>query len=157
MSMLIRSALLSDISKIRALEAQADSAAHWRARDYDALFSPDAPKRIALVADNEGQIDGFIIARRGADELEIENVVVAANRRREGIGRDLVRRVLGEAGSLPVLLEVRQSNAAARQLYLGLGFAEIGRRTDYYREPPEDALVLRFSPENFVTGVLEAE
>jgi len=42
-------------------------------------------------------------------------------------------------------LEVRDSNVAARALYASRGFAEIGRRRDYYRRPREDALVLRLS------------
>ncbi len=40
-------------------------------------------------------------------------------------------------------LDVRESNAAARALYARFGFAEVGRRRAYYREPVEDALVLR--------------
>ena len=48
--MLNRAATPADLEAMQALEQQTDSAAHWSARDYDALFSPDAPKRIALVA-----------------------------------------------------------------------------------------------------------
>jgi ribosomal-protein-alanine N-acetyltransferase len=44
-----------------------------------------------------------------------------------------------------VFLEVRKSNQAARLLYEKAGFVEAGRRKDYYRQPDEDALVLRFS------------
>ena len=40
-------------------------------------------------------------------------------------------------------LEVRDSNAPARALYEKLGFLEVGRRKNYYRNPGEDALILR--------------
>jgi ribosomal-protein-alanine N-acetyltransferase len=42
-----------------------------------------------------------------------------------------------------VYLEVRQSNAAALAMYRARGFRPVGVRTDYYRNPREDALVLR--------------
>ena len=45
-------------------------------------------------------------------------------------------------GVRTVYLEVRASNAAARRLYEALGFAEVGRRSRYYRRPVEDAVVL---------------
>ena len=149
--MLIRKATLDDVPPIRDLEQQAETAAHWAEREYDALFSPEAPRRIALIAANEADashLHGFVIARCGIDEWEIENVVVAEQQRRRGLGAGLVRRLLEQAseqGVTSVLLEVRQSNTAARRLYEKLGFSEVGRRTGYYREPVEDALVLKIS------------
>jgi len=149
--MLIRPATPADLPAMPALEQQADTAAHWSERDYDALFAPDAPRRIALLAMEIDETCGFIIARCGVDDWEIENVVVAAGQRRRGIGSALVREILQAArqAAVPaVLLEVRESNLAARQLYEKTGFTEIGRRPAYYREPPEDALLLRFSTQN---------
>ena len=61
----------------------------------------------------------------------------------------LLDEALREAATLgltSVFLEVRLSNVAARQLYESRGFAPIGRRRAYYREPLEDALVLRWQP-----------
>ncbi len=151
--MLIRSATPADIPQIRALEQQAETAAHWAEREYDELFAPDAPKRIALVAagDDSGGISGFAIARCDLDDWEIENIVVAASQRRGGIGTTLVREVLHRARmscATSVLLEVRESNQAARGLYERFGFAEIGRRPHYYWNPPEDALLLKFLVSN---------
>ena len=40
-------------------------------------------------------------------------------------------------------LEVRASNVPAISLYEKLGFAEVGRRKNYYRNPREDALIMR--------------
>jgi ribosomal-protein-alanine N-acetyltransferase len=145
----IRPATPADIPQIRALELQADTAAHWAEREYGALFSPDAPKRIALVAaEGDHDICGFLIARCGLDEWEIENVVVAPGRRRSGLGIALVDELLRQAGQgrIPaLLLEVRESNAAARRLYEKIGFSEVGRRPAYYRDPVEDALLLKYS------------
>lgn len=132
---------------MRALERQTDTAAHWSEREYDALFAAEAPPRMALVATDNDETCGFLIARCGPDEWEIENVVVSAQRRRQGIASVLVQEMLQSAQGTgaAILLEVRESNTAARQLYQKLGFNEAGRRSAYYRDPAEDALLLRFS------------
>ena len=94
------------------------------------------------------QIVGFVVARCADDEWEIENVVVVPEQRRLGTGSALVRELVQEAGRsgvTAVLLEVRESNAAARGLYEKIGFNQVGRRPDYYRNPPEDALLLKIS------------
>jgi len=151
MVVLIRPATPDDVPSIRALERQAESAAHWAEREYDALFAPDAPTRIALIAMDEadiGQVRGFVIARCALDYWEIENVVVAREAQRLGIGTKLIRELLRRAhaaGATSVLLEVRESNLAARKLYEKFGFSEEGRRSNYYHEPREDALLLRIS------------
>ncbi len=147
----IRHATPADVPCIRALEQQAETAAHWSAREYEALFASDAPQRVALVATAESDLHqphGFLVARRALDEWEIENVVVAAGQRRQGIGSALVRSFLREAASLgaaSALLEVRESNMAARQLYENAGFKQVGRRLGYYSNPPEDALLFKIS------------
>lgn len=148
---LIRYATRDDVPSIRTLERQTETAAHWSSREYEALFAAEAPRRIVLVATDEADPShqcGYVIARCGADEWEIENVVVAEAQQRRGVGSALVDQLLHEAleaGITSVLLEVRPSNAAARRLYEKLGFSEVGRRPDYYREPSEDALILKIS------------
>jgi [ribosomal protein S18]-alanine N-acetyltransferase len=148
---------------MRALEQHAETAAHWAEREYDALFAAEAPPRIALVAISEEDVDrvvGFAIARCTTTEWEIENVVVAREQRRRGLGIKIIRELLIEAhsaGATSVLLEVRESNMAARRLYEKLGFSQQGRRGNYYREPEEDALLLCFSITNLRQFHLEAE
>jgi ribosomal-protein-alanine N-acetyltransferase len=74
------------------------------------------------------------------------NLGVDPTWQRQGVGRALVQRVLAvlrRSGVANVFLEVRESNTAARRLYAALGFANVGRRPNYYRLPPEDAVVLR--------------
>ena len=136
---------------MRVLEQRAETAAHWTQREYDALFAMDAPARIALVAVSESnaqQVCGFVITRCGLDEWEIENVVVADEQQRLGIGTKLIRNLLRLAQTshaTSVLLEVRESNLTARGLYEKLGFSEKARRKNYYRDPPEDGLILQIS------------
>jgi ribosomal-protein-alanine N-acetyltransferase len=146
--MLIRRATPADIPHMLSLEQQAETAAHWAEREYDALFAPEAPKRLALIAAEGDDVGGFLIARRDLDDWELENVVVASEHRRAGIGGQLVGALLHQAastGATSVLLEVRESNEPARQLYKKFGFIEAGRRPKYYESPAEDALLLKYS------------
>jgi ribosomal-protein-alanine N-acetyltransferase len=160
---LIRPATPGDVPSIRALEQQAETAAHWAEREYDALFAAEAPPRIALVATSEedaGCVIGFVIARCATAEWEIENLVVAPEKRNRGVGIKIIRELLLLAqseGATSVLLEVRESNLAARRLYEKLGFSQQGRRSNYYREPEEDALLLCFYITNLRQFGLEAE
>ena len=99
-----------------------------------------------LVAEQQGKVAGYVVALDAADEGEILNLAVAEGGRRRGLGRALVEAIiaaLSERGVRQVYLEVRESNAAARALYAGFGFKDVGRRKGYYRRPVEDAIVLR--------------
>ena len=145
----LRLAHRSDILQMRSLEEQADGASHWSATQYESLFESKTQDRVLLVAaddTDDAAIYGFIVARCLTDEWEIENVVVSADYRRQGIARSLVRAVAdaaiaAKAGS--VILEVRASNIPAVRLYESIGFIEEGRRKDYYRNPSEDAFLFR--------------
>jgi ribosomal-protein-alanine N-acetyltransferase len=87
-----------------------------------------------------------------AGEAHLLNLSVARERQRRGLGLHMTRFLLKLAwdhGARAVFLEVRPSNAAARALYLRSGFAEIGRRRDYYPdgEGREDAIVMQVTLE----------
>jgi ribosomal-protein-alanine acetyltransferase len=91
------------------------------------------------------QLAGYIVARMGADELHINNVAVREPYRRFGIGRALLDRILeeGKRSKVPfVFLELRAGNVAALALYEDCGFRVTARRSRYYSEPVEDALVM---------------
>lgn len=98
--------------------------------------------------EEDGQIMGFIVGRAVEGEWEIENIAVSGPARRRGLGSHLLGEFLNlmrRRGGHTVFLEVRESNLAARKLYDKWAFLEAGRRKGYYQDPPEDALVLRFS------------
>jgi ribosomal-protein-alanine N-acetyltransferase len=94
----------------------------------------------------EGEIIGFVVSRKAADEAEILSVAIAPRLR----GRGLARRLLVDHMALLVRLRVRQlfleveeGNQAAITLYKRLGFGEIGRRKGYYAGV--DAITMRNS------------
>lgn len=88
---------------------------------------------------------GYANLRILAGEGEIERIAVDPAMRRHGVGRKLMEAMAAFAsgeGVGDMTLEVRAGNTAARKLYESFGFAEEGRRKDYYRNPTEDALIL---------------
>jgi ribosomal-protein-alanine N-acetyltransferase len=89
---------------------------------------------------------GYVVALAAGVEADIADLAVATDVRRRGIGRMLLERIiveLGDEGVRSVYLEVRESNRAARAMYEAAGFAAVGVRRRYYRQPVEDALILR--------------
>ena len=99
-----------------------------------------------LVAVEGETVAGYIGSQTVMEETDMMNVAVHPDFRRQGIAEALVNGLvehLKAMGSRCLTLEVRASNAPAIALYEKLGFTEIGRRKNYYRNPREDALILR--------------
>ena len=99
-----------------------------------------------LVAEENGQVAGYIGSQTCGDESDVMNVAVHPDFRRRGIAEALVDALVKELKAIEsrcLTLEVRASNAPAIALYEKLGFTEIGRRKNYYRNPREDALIMR--------------
>jgi ribosomal-protein-alanine N-acetyltransferase len=140
----LRPASRADVAAIARLELRAFSDAWTEAQLTDALKAPGA---IGLVAEEDDDIIvGHLIGRSVVDEGEILTVAVDPDRRRRGIGQQLLLAAMAQLQARGVgrlWLEVRASNAGAQALYAGQGFIPAGRRRSYYRDPVEDALVLR--------------
>lgn len=136
--MSVRRAGLADLGALADLHAAAFSPS-WSAAEIAAL---DA---VALLEDDAG----LVLVRTVAGEAEILTVGVRPEARGAGVGRRLVEAALASAlseGAGSVFLEVAEDNPAARRLYAGLGFEEVGRRRGYYPRRGSaavDALVLR--------------
>jgi ribosomal-protein-alanine N-acetyltransferase len=143
----IRVATPGDITAIMDLERNAPTAAHWSRAQYEAIFQPNAPSRLCLVAEN-GPLQAFLVAQTASPEWELENIVVEPAARRQRLGTQLLRALLEQARqrqALAILLEVRASNAAARALYQACGFIEAGLRPRYYQNFQEDAITCRYN------------
>jgi ribosomal-protein-alanine N-acetyltransferase len=104
-----------------------------------------------LVAIVGGSVAGYVGSQTVIDESDMMNVAVHPEHRRQGIAEMLINDLvdaLKEKGSHSLTLEVRASNEPAIALYEKLGFEQVGRRKNYYRNPREDALILRKEWEN---------
>ena len=98
-----------------------------------------------LVVEEDGKVAGYANFKILAGEGDIERVAVHPQMRRRGFGRKLMEKMVEYAksqGVADMTLDVRVNNEKALNLYKSCGFAEEGRRKDYYREPTEDAIIL---------------
>lgn len=99
-----------------------------------------------LVALEGDAVVGYVGSQTVLGWTDMMNVAVHPDYRRKGVGEALIRmlmQMLRERKCECLTLEVRASNAGAIALYEKLGFQEVGRRKNYYRNPKEDALILR--------------
>jgi ribosomal-protein-alanine N-acetyltransferase len=122
-----------------AIERECFSSPNWSVADI--------LRYRCTVAEVGGQVAGFISSRElcpaaggSLAEREILNLAVRPVYRRLGIARALLNYELRFPATH--YLEVRESNAAARQLYESIGFTIVGQRRDYYSQPCEAAIVM---------------
>ena len=98
-----------------------------------------------LVALDGESVVGYVGSQTVLGWTDMMNVAVHPDYRRKGIAEQLVvslENELKNRESTCLTLEVRVSNEPANALYYKLGFLEVGRRKNYYRNPKEDALIL---------------
>jgi [ribosomal protein S18]-alanine N-acetyltransferase len=143
----IRRMEADDLDRVLSVAAALATAPHWERAVYEAAVVRDS-RYIALVAEDTGVLMGFAIAGVVSPEAELESIAVSAEVQRTGVGAALLAEVVAELRRLSVTvldLEVRESNLAAIGFYHRAGFREIARRRGYYRDPVEDALLLRMT------------
>lgn len=106
------------------------------------LYNPQASFIVAQRAD--GAVLGYAGLHVAVDEGYIDNVAVREDYRRQGIADDLLDVFVrfGRVNLAFLTLEVRPSNEAAIGLYFKHGFAQVGRRKNYYENPREDAIIM---------------
>ncbi len=147
----VRMAEAGDLAGVVALERGIAEAPHWAEAEYAAMIRGDgAVKRSLFVAEVEGRLVGYSVGKViGSDAesfAELESVAVEAAARRGGVGRALCAAVVewcAGQGAAVLELEVRAGSAGAIALYGRLGSVVTGRRVGYYRDPVDDALLMR--------------
>ena len=152
----LRQAKPQDVDAVVALERAMDSAPHWSRAAYVEIVRQDnlLMRRCLLMAERcepdpaaaAFSLVGFAVAAMQDGTAELESVAVAAAVRRVGIARMLCHAAIAwskDHGASEMTLEVRAASAGAIALYSGLGFTEVARRTGYYRQPGDDAVVMR--------------
>ena len=132
----LRPMTLNDVAPVAALEAQVFSDENHEPWSEKVFYEDvSTHNHVWWVAHDRGTIIGYAGGAVVADELQIANVAVAADRRREKIAARLLGRVAYDAqmlGATWASLEVEVGNDGAEALYRGLGFEEAGVRPNYY-------------------------
>ena len=114
--------------------------------EYSVAYELSNPLSLWLVAVEGETVLGYIGSQSVLGESDMMNLAVHPDYRRQGLGERLVTelsRQLKASGNEYLTLEVRVSNENAIALYQKLDFQQIGLRKNYYRNPREDALILR--------------
>ena len=131
-----------DLKQVILLEKQIFSRP-WSERSFErAVGRSDT---IYLVAEWHDVIRGYLGIWCTPEEGDLCNMAVAGDARRQGVATMLLAEGLQECrrrGLERILLEVRESNTAARQLYQQQGFRAVGVRRGYYTAPSEDAVIM---------------
>lgn len=87
------------------------------------------------------------MANRVLDECHLQNITVAKEYRRQGLGQfmmDILIKRMRLSDLNSVLLEVRKSNHAAQSFYRKLDFERLSERKDYYKTDngKENAIIM---------------
>lgn len=139
----IRNMRESDIAEVASIEKRIFSSP-WSERSFkDALQSKD---NIYLVALLDGKVIGYCGFWISYDVADLCNLAVDVSCRRQSVGEKLLLMGMDyvkQHQAERILLEVRDSNAQARNLYQKTGFVCIGVRKGYYSNPPEDAVLMQ--------------
>lgn len=134
---------ISDVPAVAELERKCFSDP-WSERSVAAEL--ENPLSLWLVALLGRTVVGYVGAQSVMEQADMMNIAVNPDYRRQGIAESLIERLVAELKDKQVsslTLEVRASNAPAIALYRKLGFIQVGKRPNYYRNPREDALILR--------------
>lgn len=140
--MILREWKYEDILRISELEKECFEEP-WTYRMFADAFS--SPHFVGVCAEEDEEIVGYACETVLFENAEIDNVAVAKEYRRKGLGRKLLEALekrAAERGASVSVLEVRVSNAPAMLLYLREGYKGIYTRSRYYHDG-EDAVVMQ--------------
>ena len=139
---MIRQMTAADLPNIMPIEKACFTDA-WTEEMF--LGSLDLPIISALVFEEDGEIQGYLLGSILLDEGEIANVATAPKHRKKGVAKKLMDAFEEKAktqGVETMFLEVRVSNLPAQSLYSAYGYEKIATRKKYYPDG-EDAFVMK--------------
>ena len=111
---------------------------------------PDQDQPQSTFADDlNSYLSGYLLATIIDDEAEILSIGVSPDRQRQGVGKRLLQRFFYYGASrnmAKAVLEVAEDNVPALGLYRDFGFAEFGRRKNYYKQGNQkiDAIMMKW-------------
>jgi ribosomal-protein-alanine N-acetyltransferase len=146
MKLSIRRMTLDDVEQVVAID-QASFSLPWPERTFRYEVAENSASR-PWVVDVDGRVVAMIVVWFIIDEAHIATIATHPDFRRQGLGRKLLVHALmaaKEEGAQTALLEVRESNDKAQEMYRKLGFVEVNRRPKYYSDNGEDAILMNAS------------
>ncbi|MBP3617854.1 MAG: ribosomal protein S18-alanine N-acetyltransferase [Lachnospiraceae bacterium] len=136
-----------DVVAVAALEKENFS----RPWSFDAFFKTLSDENyIVIIAKEADALLGYCVLLCTGEEADITNVCTAPVARGKGVATKMLTALMEagcDRGVKEFFLEVRVGNVPARSLYTKLGFEEIGLRKNYYEEPKEHAVLMKYAVE----------
>ena len=134
-----------DLVPAAAIESQVYGKSAWSLAQFKEEFAKAPKTAHYLAAEYQGELIGYAGIFYLSEVADIHTITVIDKHRRQGIGRELLKRLIDWARvkqASAVMLEMRVGNDAARPLYEQNGFVELSRRENYYG-PGLTAVVMR--------------
>ncbi|MDW7668874.1 MAG: ribosomal protein S18-alanine N-acetyltransferase [Bacillota bacterium] len=117
----------------------------WTKRMIKGEFNNKLAVVLGVINRKTKELVGYSFLLNVFDEIHINNIAVKESYREKGLGKKVLDYIIkyGKENYFSrITLEVRESNKRALNLYYQNGFIIISRRTGYYSNPKEDALIL---------------
>jgi [ribosomal protein S18]-alanine N-acetyltransferase len=102
---------------------------------------------IGMVAEYDERVVGFMIYELHKNRLHILNFAVRPEFRRQGIGRSMIRKLVGKLSQQRrnrIMLEIRETNLDAQLFFRHAGFRAISVLRDFYDDTTEDAYLMQY-------------
>ncbi len=144
-SVLIRWLIRRDMDEVLAIE-RGSFEYPWTEEEF--LCCLRQRNCIGTVAERDHRIVGFMIYELHQSMLRILNFAVSPDHRREGIGRQMVQRLidkLSQQRRREIVLEVRETNLAAQLFFGACRFRALSVLRNHYDDTLEDAYYMRYS------------
>jgi len=140
----VRDLVFADLPQILGIERDSFPSP-WSAGMF--ILEMNRAGSVCLAAEGSGSLVGYVVCSKLDEDWHLMNIAVQPSGRRVGVGEQLMVELLSTVGpDARITLEVRPSNGAAIALYEKFGFLAAGRRTRYYADSGEDALIMWRTP-----------
>ena len=146
--MIIRRMSVEDVPQVVEID-QSSFSLPWTERSFRYEVTENAASRCWVVEAEDRQVVAMLVLWMILDEAHVATIATHPHYRRRGYAKSMLVEALRSArseGATSALLEVRAHHEVAQKIYHGLGFADVGRRAQYYRDNGEDAILMTLSP-----------
>lgn len=140
----IRWMIRRDMPEVLQIEQQSFDQA-WSEEDF--LRCLRQRNCIGMVAEHNDRVVGFMIYELHKNKLHILNFAVQPRCRRQGVGRQMIAKLVGKLSShrrTRISLEVRETNLAAQMFFRAQNFIALRVLRNYYEDTGEDAYHMHF-------------
>jgi [ribosomal protein S18]-alanine N-acetyltransferase len=149
--LIIRRMTVEDIPQVVEID-KSSFTLPWTERSFRYEVTENTASRCWVVEAENREVAAILVLWIILDEAHIATIATHPRYRRRGYAKDMLIEALRSAraeGAVSALLEVRAHHVVAQKIYHDLGFVDVGRRAQYYRDNGEDAILMTLSP---ITG-----